>query len=137
MRSSTSSFRPEWSPEFNATHEVPLTTLDLFDRHTTVYRRFARSTSKASSSKSFEGSPSRSPLSPIEYQEKVLDLTLDCLRYLQRFGDARVNFTPYDESRFLYDEWVLLSEIEPRLHEVLEHTPWGDLFVDWRGRLSV
>jgi FkbM family methyltransferase len=133
---SVSSFRPEWSPEFKTSHEVPLTTLDLLIA-THGVPAYCKIDVEGFELEVIRGLTEPIPVISIEYQSKVLDLTLDCLRSLERFGDARVNFTPYDESRFLYDDWVPLSEVEPRLHEVLEHTPWGDLFVDWRAPLSV
>jgi FkbM family methyltransferase len=131
-----SSFRSDWSRGFDAALEVPLTTLDLLIA-TYGVPAYCKIDVEGFELEVLRGLTQPIPVISIEYtndnpDRKALHVTLDCLRYLQRFGDALVNFTPYDESRFLYDDWVPLSESEPRLYQVVEHTGWGDLFVDWR-----
>jgi len=131
-----SSFRPDWSPGFDVTYEVPVTTLDVLIA-TYGVPAYCKIDVEGFELQVLRGLTQPIPVISIEYTndnptKKALHVALDCMRYLQRFGDALVNFTPYDESRFLYDDWVQLSEAETRLYQVIKHTGWGDLFVDRR-----
>jgi FkbM family methyltransferase len=130
-----SSFRPDWTAGSDRTVEVEITTLDqLIDTFGTP--AFCKIDVEGYELEALRGLTRAIPVISIEYQASALERTLECVRYLSRFGNARVNFTPYDDSQFLFEEWTDLSRLEERLQEVLAETPWGDLFLDWRGELA-
>ncbi len=127
-----SSMRPDWTVGGDRTVEVELTTLDqLIDRF--GMPAFCKIDVEGYEMETLRGLTRAIPAISIEYNASAVERTLECVNYLSRFGSARVNFTPFDESRFLFDDWTDLSSVEARLAEVLVAIPWGDLFLDWRG----
>lgn len=126
-----SSIRPDWTAGSDRAVVVELTTLDQLIEAFGV-PAFCKIDVEGYELEALRGLTRALPAISIEYQESAVERTLECARYLSRFGNARVNFTPFDDSRFLFEDWSDLSHVETRLAEVLTETPWGDLFLDWR-----
>jgi FkbM family methyltransferase len=130
--SATSSFFQDWS-EGSTTIKVPMTTLDQAITKFGI-PSYCKIDVEGWEFEVLKGLTQRIPLISIEYHlgQREVDIVIDCLSYLSRFGELLINITTAENLEFALPEWVTLEqflELFPSNFQGRYEYRYGDIFI--------
>jgi len=76
------------------------------------------------------------PLISYEYNARIKNIALECIKELTKFNSLSYNFSPYESMKFSLNSWKNETEFYSYIEELPEDIETGDIYVRFNDRVN-